>query len=390
MANENNENWKMKNGKSPRVAIVCDWLTGIGGAERVVLELHRMFPEAPIYTSQYNSKKIDWFADATVKTTWLQTMPKSLKKFLPVLRLWTFSTLKLKDYDIIISSSGADAKAVKARDGQIHICYMHAPTHYYWSRFDDYVKNPGFPKGFNWLARIFLKILIVPLRQWDYLAAQRPDFIITNSEHSKKQIKKYYNRHAVVVHPPVDTKRFAVPTNIHHLPNTVSQLPKARKGFVITGRQTPYKRVDLAVQACTMLNVPLIVIGNGPEHRRLRKLAGKNVTFLRKVTDKELPHYLQSAEAFLFPGIDDFGIAPVEAMAAGTPVIAYKAGGALDYVTPRTGLFFNRQTPESLAEAIKEFTARKFSEDKIMFEASRFSVKAFHVNMANILKTILK
>lgn len=365
-----------------KVAIVCDWLTGIGGAERVVLELHRMFPNAPIYTSQYNSKKINWFTDATVKTTWLQTMPKSLKKFLPVLRLWTFSTLRLKDYGIIISSSGADAKAVKTNKDQIHICYMHAPTHYYWSRFDDYVKNPGFPKGFNWLAKVALKVLIVPLRQWDYMAAQRPDFVITNSEHSKKQIKKYYNRHAAVVHPPVDTKRFAIPHEKHGIPNV-------RRGFVITGRQTPYKRIDLAVQACTKLNVPLIVIGNGPEHKRLRKMAGKTVTFLTKVTDRELPHYLQSAEAFLFPGIDDFGIAPVEALAAGTPVIAYKAGGALDYVTPKTGLFFTKQTAESLAAAIQEFQTKKYSHDGIKKAAEAFSIANFHTNLRKELRRVL-
>lgn len=366
---------------NPKVAIVCDWLTGIGGAERVVLELHHMFPDAPIYTSQYAPNKINWFADADVRTTWLQKVPKRLKKFLPVLRLWSFGGLNLKDYDIIISSSGADAKAVKTRENQIHICYMHAPTHYYWSRFDDYIKNPGFPKGTNWLARFALKILVEPLRRWDYAAAQRPDYIIANSTHTQKQIKKYYKRNSTVVHPPVDIERFAIPHERHGAPTI-------RKGFVITGRQTPYKRIDLAVAACTELNVPLIVIGKGPEHARLKKMAGKTITFLTKVTDSEMPYHLQSAEAFIFPNLDDFGIAAVEALAAGTPVIAYKAGGALDYVNDKTGLFFTKQTPEALADAIKEFQTRKYSYDVIKTSADKFSRFVFLSRMSEYMNQV--
>lgn len=367
-----------------KIAIVCDWLTGPGGAERVILEIHRMFPDAPIYTSQYNPKKIDWFDGADVRTTWLQTLPKSLKKFLPVLRLWTFSRLNLKDYDVILSITGSDAKAVKARKGQVHICYMNAPTHYYWSRFDDYLMHPGFPRGFNWLARLSLKLLIQPLRRWDLAMSKRPTHIIANSTHIAAQIKKYYRRSSVVVHPPVDTERFAIPHEKHGLPNV-------RTGLVITGRQTPYKRIDLAVQACTQLNLPLIVIGKGPDHKKLQKMAGKTITFLTKVTDHELPHYLQSAEAFLFPGLDDFGIAPVEAMAAGTPVIAYKAGGALDYVVEgKTGEFFARQTPDSLVEAIKTFQSKKYTHDDIKNKAQEFSVANFHKNLLAAVQSALK
>lgn len=177
-----------------KVAIVCDWLNGIGGAERVVLELHRLYPEAPIYTSQYDPSKIDWFNDADVHTSWLQHLPKSLKKFLPALRAWTFSRLDLSGYDLVLSSSGAEAKGVKTGPNTVHINYCHAPTHYYWSRTEEYLKNPGFPLGFNWLARFGLKLLLDPLKRWDKMAAKRPDVMLANSSHIQAMILKYYKR----------------------------------------------------------------------------------------------------------------------------------------------------------------------------------------------------
>jgi glycosyltransferase involved in cell wall biosynthesis len=365
-----------------RVAIVHDWLVG-GGAEKVVLELHNMFPDAPIYTS-YATKRWKRELDGKVKTGFLQYWPfPKIRKYIPFLRILYFTTLRLKKYDVIISSSGAEAKGVKTRADQVHIGYIHAPTHYYWARYDEYLANPGFGR-FDWLARFGLKSLVGPLRKWDYKAAQRPDHIIANSTHTAAQIKKYYGRKSTVIFPPIDTERFAIPTEKHGVPNV-------RRGFVITGRQTPYKRVDLAVAACTQLNVPLIVIGNGPDHKRLKKLAGKTITFLRKVTDKELPHYLQSAEAFLFPGVDDFGIAPVEALAAGTPVLAYKAGGAIDYIVEgKTGQFFTKQTPEALAEAIAESQTKKYSHDGIKTAASEFSIANFHKNIQTELSRILQ
>jgi hypothetical protein len=192
-----------------RVAIVCDWLTGIGGAERVVLELHKLYPDAPIFTSQYDPSRIDWFEDADVRTTWLQRLPTSLKKFLPLLRAWTFSRLDLSDYDLVLSSSGAEAKGVKTGPNTIHICYCHSPTHYYWIRHDEYLDNPGFPFGFNWLARLGLKLLIDPLKRWDRHAAKQPDFLIANSTHTQTMIKRYYKREATVIFPPVDTSQFS-------------------------------------------------------------------------------------------------------------------------------------------------------------------------------------
>lgn len=363
-----------------KVAIVCDWLLGTGGAERVVLELHKMFPEAPIYTSQYNSNpKIwygdKWFEDADIRTTWLQKLPKSLKKFLPVLRAWTFSRLKLDGYDLVISSSGAEAKFIKTK--AIHITYCHSPTHYYWARHEDYLKNPGFGR-LDWLARFGLRLLVRPMRRWDYKAAQRPDYFIANSNYTKEQIKKYYGRDAEVIHPPVDVKRF----------QQRAKSKEQRTGFVTAGRQTPYKRIDLAVKAATKLNTPLIVIGRGPDHKKLKRIAGRTVTFLTKVSDHDVPEKFAGAEAFIFPGIDDFGIVVVEAMAAGTPVIVYKGGGALDYVNKTTGIFFDEQTPESLAEAMQQFIKMSFNHTYIAEQAEKFSSVHFNKKINRFIEKV--
>lgn len=363
---------------SLKVAIVCDWLMGTGGAERVVLELHKMFPDAPIYTSQYNpNPKIwhggEWFKDANIQTGWLQKLPKSLKKFLPVFRAWYFSHLNLKDFDLVISSSGAEAKFVKVKPESTHIIYCHAPTHYYWARYDDYLKNPGFGK-LNFLARLGLRLLVWPMRRWDYKAAQRPDFFVANSGFTRDQIKKYYDRSAEVIHPPVDVGRFS------------GQADEARQGFVAAGRQTPYKRIDLAVAACTKLDLPLVVLGSGPDYKKLKKLAGKTITFLRDKNDEEVAHYFKSSLAFIFPGVDDFGIVAVEAMAAGTPVIAYKAGGALDYVNDKTGMFFDQQSIESLADTLQKFNPTKFDDEVIAKQAQNFSTQNFQNNFAAFLK----
>lgn len=362
--------------RKPKVAIVHDWLVG-GGAELVVEQLHKMFPEAPIYTS-YATREWRNRLDGKVHTGWLQPLG-FLRKFIPFLRIFWFTHLKFEGYDMVISSSGAEAKGVIVPKGTIHVNYCHAPTHYYWSRYDQYMKQPGFGP-FDWLARIGLRLLVAPLRKWDRKAAQRPDYIIANSRHIQAEIKKYYDRESYVIHPPVYMERFQKPEN----------LKRERKGFLISGRQTPYKRFDIVVQACTELNVPLTVIGDGPDHRRLRKMAGKTVTFLGHARDEVVEEEFASAAAFIFPGLDDFGISPVEAMASGTPVIAYKAGGALDYVVPgKTGEFFDNATDISLAEAIKGFAQTRYSSPAIAVFAQRFSAEHFRRRMTTFLKKVL-
>lgn len=359
-----------------KVAIVCDWLTGIGGAERVVLELHKMYPDAPIYTSQYDPSKLSWFEDADIRTSWLQKLPTSLKKFLPMLRAWTFSRLDLSEYDLVISSSGAEAKGVKTGKNTTHICYCHSPTHYYWIRHDEYLENPGFPRGLNWLARLGLKLLVGPLKRWDRHAAKQPDYIIANSTHTQAMIKRFYKRDSTVIFPPVEIDRFK-PSNKAPL----------RHGFVVAGRQTPYKRFDLAIEACDKLSVPLIVIGDGPDHKRLEKMAGRGTTFLTNVNDSEIVDHFQSALGFIMPNMDDFGIVAIEAMAASTPVIAYNKGGALDYVIEgKTGMFFEKQTVKALTSVLEVATTKSFNYDAISEHAKQFSVLTFKQNMLNYIK----
>ena len=189
-----------------KVALVCDWLTNVGGAEKVLLELHRLYPKAPIYTSKYSKKGIDWFLDADVRTGWLQVFPASLRRFLGPLRQRWFAHLDLSEYDLVISVTGAEAKAVKCKNG-LHICYCHVPTQYYWQMYDDYLKNPGFGV-LNPVVRFFFKLMVGPLRKADYKAAQGPDYFITISEYAKGMIAKYYKRDAVVIHPPVEIECF--------------------------------------------------------------------------------------------------------------------------------------------------------------------------------------
>jgi glycosyltransferase involved in cell wall biosynthesis len=363
-----------------KVAIVCDWLTGFGGAERVVYEIHKLYPNAPIYTSQYNPGAIDWFKEADVRTTWLQTLPASLKKFLPVLRAWTFSHLDLSEYDLVISSSGAEAKGVKTSPNTVHICYMHSPTQYYWIRTKEYLDKPGFPVGLNWIAKLGLKLLIGPMKRWDKQAAKRPDYIVTNSNYTKENIKKIYKREASVVFPPVEVDRFKI-----------KGTPPLRHGFVIAGRQTPYKRFDLAIEACKELKVPLVVIGDGPDHRRLEKLGGRSTTFLSNVNDYDLAQHFQSSLGFIMPNADDFGIIAVEAMASGTPVVAYAKGGAQDYMQPgKTGFLFDKQTIKSLGAKLENVLNGTFNHVAIAEHATKFSVDIFRKNFKDFVSQCVK
>jgi glycosyltransferase involved in cell wall biosynthesis len=309
----------------------------------------------------------------------MQYFPFSrIRKLLPILRQLWFEHLDLREYDLVISSSGAEAKGIKRlKPGAKHICYCHSPTHYYWVRYDEYVKNPGGGKLLDPILKAGIKLLAGWGRKWDYRAAQRPDVIIANSTAVQARIKKYYNRDSVVIHPPVDTDRFALHT-------------AKRSGFVIAGRQTPYKRIDLAVDACTDANLPLTVIGDGPDHDKLVSKAGPTIEFLTNVSDADMPKYFGSAKAFIFPNEDDFGIVPVEAMSTGTPVVAYKKGGALDYVTETTGLFFTHQGVQVLAETLKKADNWPWKEKVISQRAQKFSKSNFRKSIADLIANTTK
>lgn len=368
--------------KPVKVAIVHDWLTNMGGAEPVVLEIHKLFPKAPIYTSVYDKDKMTAFADCDVRTTYLQ---KVLPKFLrykhvlwPVLRAHAFRKLDMSEYDLIISSSTAESKSVKKRPDATHICYCNTPTRYYWSHYEEFKNSFNFGP-LTFLIRPFIPPFVKWMRRLDLKAVAGVDYFMANSNEVKRRIKKYYGRDSTVVFPAVDVERFS---NIKY---QISNMP--RSGFVIWGRHVPYKRFDLAIKACNELNLPLTVIGTGPETKKLQKLAGPTITFTGRVSDEELVQLAHSAEAFLFPGEEDFGIAPVEAMAAGLPVIAYRSGGALDYVIEgETGLFFNEQTVDSFISVLKKFNASLFSAELVRKSTNKFSYKEFGLQFKDFIK----
>ena len=238
----------------------------MGGAEQVLLRVHQLYPEAPIYTSKYSRKGIDWFKDADVRTGWLQVFPAKMRRLLGPLRQRYFNHLDLSDYDVIISVTGAEAKSVK-KGNAVHFCYCHVPTQYYWQMYDDYIKNPGFGI-LNPIVRFFFKLFVRPLRKADFKAAQRPDYFITISEHAKAQIEKYYQREAIVIHPPVEVEDFKA-----KLDQEIADL-NLEKPYIAIARQVNWKRLDLCIKACLKLKKPLTLIGEGPEHERLVKLAG--------------------------------------------------------------------------------------------------------------------
>lgn len=358
-----------------KVVIVHDWLVG-GGTEKVVLELHRMFPDAPIYTG-YASHEWRKKLDNKVVTGYLQKLG-FIRKFLPPLRLLWFRSLDLSDYDIIISSSGnGEAKHVRKVPGQQHICYCHTPPHYLWRKYNEYMKSPGFGI-FNPIARAGLKLLVNPLRKADYKAAQNIDKFIANSTHIQNSIKKYYGRDSVVIHPPVDIERFA----------KYRQPASKRHGYITVGRLVPYKRVDIIIDACSQLELDLTVIGSGPELETLQKLAAPTVRFItgKDATDEVVATEMGKAQAFIFAAEEDFGITPVEAIAAGTPVIAYKAGGALDYVIPeKTGYFFDKQSTQKLVTLLSN-PAKFFQADFSV--AVKFNEVSFQTNLEKVLGSL--
>lgn len=387
--NDNDDKKARDDVNDKKVAIVCDWLTNVGGAEKVILRLHKLYPEAPIYTSQYNPKGIDWFDDADVRTGWLQKFPAKLRRFLGPLRQRYFSKLDLSEYDLVISVTGAEAKAVKVPNG-IHISYCHVPTQYYWQMYEDYVKNPGFGV-LNPLVRLFFRIMVRPLRTMDFRAAQGPDYFVTISEYAKELIKKYYARDAKVIHPPVEVEDFRAPKRNKRI--RLKDDTELANAYVVTSRQVNWKRVDLAVRAGFLSQRHVVIIGEGPEHKKLMKMAKGSdlIQFLPLMKKKELVKYLAQARGFLFPSMEPFGIAPVEALAAGCPVVAFGEGGARDYVKDgKNGVLFAEQTPIALAEAMIKMESLRLDRTKIAKTADKFDEERFDKEIRQFVKQCTK
>ena len=350
-----------------KVALVHDYLNQMGGAERVVLALHEIFPDAPLYTSIYDPERVDAaFQSIDIRTTFMQKLPLVTKHHQPYLPLYPFAmeSLDLREYDLVLSSSSAFGKGVITRPETLHICYCHTPMRWCWN-YEEYVER----EKLGSVARKVLPPLITGLRIWDQTSANRVDHFIANSPVVAERIRKYYRRESVVIPPPVDASRF--PFN----PNAIAQ---PEDYFLITSRLIPYKRIDLAIEACNKLQLPLAISGSGRDLERLQRLAGPTIRFLGHLSDEEVIHYFTHCRAFLFPGEEDFGITPLEAQAAGRPVIAYGAGGALaSIVDGVTGTFFYEQTVESLASVLDAFDERAYNPLTIHNHALEFDKPRF-------------
>lgn len=347
-----------------KVVLVHDYLNQYGGAERVLEAFTEIFPDAPIFTLVYSPRQIRGaFSGKKIYTSFLQKIPlaRSHHRIFPILMPLAIEKFDFSNYDLVISDSASFAKGAITRPETLHICYCHTPPRYAWDDSHKYIKEFAMPK----LAKIFVPLFMNYIRLWDREAACRVDKFICNSKFVAKRIKKYYNREAKVIYPPVDTKKFIPGKRISNY-------------FLMVGRLLAYKRFDIAVEAFNKLKLPLKIIGDGPERKKLEKLAEKNIEFLGEVYRKELSRHYQSCQALIFPQEEDFGLVPVEAMACGRPVIAYQGGGALESIKEgETGIFFNEQSPEALVKAVKSFRADKFNRQKLRTHALKFDKEIF-------------
>ena len=349
-----------------KVALVHDYLNQMGGAERVVLAFHELFPNAPLYTSIYDPRRVDpAFQKIDIRTSFMQKMPLVKKHHQPFLPFYPFAMerLDLRGFDLVLSSSSAFGKGVITKPETMHICYCHTPMRWCWN-YDEYVEREQLGK----VSRSILPFLITGMRVWDQASAMRVDHFIANSPVVAQRIAKYYRRDAVVIPPPVEASRFIFDPTI-----------QPEDYFLVVSRLMPYKRIDLAIQACNRLQLPLVIIGSGRDQQRLQQLAGPTIRFLGRLSDAEVLHYYAHCRAFILPGEEDFGITPLEAQASGRPVVAYSAGGALASVIDGvTGTFFQEQTVESLAATLAAFDETRYDPQIIREHALEFDKPRFH------------
>ncbi len=322
-----------------KVALIHDWLNGMRGGEKVLEGLCSLYPEADLYTLIYEPAKLSQtITRHRVFTSFIQRLPGAKKHYRHYLPLFpaAIEQFDLRAYDLVVSTSHCVAKGVITAPGTVHLCYCHTPMRYAWEQYHEY-----FPVArMNWLQKAVIPLAMTYLRQWDVVSSRRVDHFMANSHHVAKRIKRYYNREAQVVHPPVDGGRFYISKTI-------------KDYYLVVSAMVPYKRLDRAVAAFNQLKRPLVVVGQGPELKALKKMAGPAITFVPKCDDQTLVEYYANCKVFIFPGEEDFGITPLEAMACGRPVIALGQGGALETVVPgKTGLFFEEPTADALARAV--------------------------------------
>jgi len=355
-----------------RIAIVYDWIDKWGGVERVLLTLAEMFPKADWYTSYYDPQTAPWAKNLNLKTSFIQKLPKFIRKsrllsfpFYP----YAFESFNFSNYNVVITITSSFAKSVITKPSTLHICYLLTPTRYFWVDLEDYLNNPSLKLGYLSLKK---------LKQWDFVAAQRPDHIISISKIVQQRTKKFYKRDSEVIYPPFDLdywQKLKDKSSTFHVSSS--------KFFLVVSRLEPYKRVDLAVNVFNQLNENLIIVGKGSLSNELKRMASKNIQFVSDLTDGELGQLYQNARALIMPQEEEFGYVSLEAQFFGCPVIAYKKGGATETVLEnKTGIFFDKQSKTSLQAAVERFkkiqynlknSARTFGKEN----AKRFSKKIF-------------
>ncbi len=370
--------------KDSNIAFVHDWFLqkSIGGAEKVSFVLYDFLknrysaPDIFSLTSNIESSEIKSFQGNKIQTSFIQSLPfgeTNVQSYLPFLP-YAIEQLDLRKYDLIMSSSHAFAKGILTSPDQLHISYVHTPMRYAWDQMYTYLEKSTLSRlGFEFPIRLML----YKLREWDFYSSQRLDYVISNSNFTSKRIKKYWGLESEVIHPPVDIKRF--------------NYKDSREDFYVSlNRLVPNKRVDLLIKAFNKLNLPLIIIGDGPERLKLERIANSNIKFLRKISDKEVEKYMSRCKALVYAGIEDFGIAPVEAMASGAPVIAYGKGGILDTINcfneknnkkVKNGLLFKSQTAKDIFDTISWFEDKKlwreFKPEILNEYSQKFSIEKF-------------
>jgi glycosyltransferase involved in cell wall biosynthesis len=346
------------------VALVHDWLNQMGGAEDVLEALVDLYPAAPVYTSIYRPEAMpDAYRSWDIRPSFMNRLPLVKRHHQPFLPLYplAFESFDFSGYDLVLSNKSGFCHGVLTGPETLHVCYCLTPTRYVW----DFARYAG-RENLGRRTRALLQPLLAILRLWDRLAADRVDHFIAISKTVQRRIARFYRRGSVIIYPPVDTERFDVTSG------------QVGDFYLVVSRLVPYKRVDLAVQAFSRLGRPLVVVGDGRDRAALEAMAGPSVTFTGRLPDGEVADLMGRSRALLFPGVDDFGITPVQAMASGRPVIAYAAGGALDTVVEgQTGLFFREPTPEALGAAVEQLGALTLDPGQIRRHAERFGRRLF-------------
>lgn len=354
-----------------KIAIVYDRVNKWGGAERVLLALHEIFPKAPLYTSVYDPKSATWAkVFPEVVTSFIQKIPfaKNNHELLALLMPLAFGSFDLSGFDLVISVTSEAAKGIKVGSKTIHICYCLTPTRYLWSGYDSYFKGPTF--------KVITKPVVEYLKRWDKKIAKKPFVMVAISTEVKNRIKKYYRRESEIIFPPVDISN-----------NRLFDGGKGKYYLLVSRLDYGYKKIELAIEAFNKLGKKLVIVGSGRLEKKLKALSKKNIRFVGRVTDQKINKIYRDAKALIMPQEEDFGIVAVEAQSFGVPVIAFKKGGAIDTVIPgRTGILFDEQKPESLVVAVNKFEKMKFDKRLLFINSKKFSKARFKKEFFDLTK----